>query len=214
METAKKTDSIEILQNEAKSYMDALNRVQCIIEFSLDGTILHANNNFLNALGYSIEEIQGKHHRIFCEPEYVSSPDYRTFWEKLGRGEFVQGEFKRLGKNGKEIWIYASYNPIMNEKGQPYKVVKFASDITQQKLLDADFRSRVTAINRVQAVIEFNLNGIVVDANQNFLDTFGYSLEEVKGKHHRTFCDPEYIKTDEYRDFWRLLGAGEYCQGE
>jgi len=194
--------------------VDAINRVQAVIEFKLDGTIITANDNFLNAVGYSLNEIQGKHHRMFCDKEYTKSKEYKSFWDRLGHGEFEKGEYKRFGKGGKEIWINASYNPVLDEKGKPCKVVKFATDITESKLKNADFEGKTNAISRAQAVIEFELDGTIITANENFTATVGYSLEEIKGKHHRIFCDPEYAKSTDYKAFWEKLAGGEYEAGE
>ena len=192
----------------------ALNRVQALIEFGLDGTILHANDNFLKAVGYTLGEVQGQHHSMFCEPGYARSAAYKQFWTKLAAGEFDQGEYKRLGKDGREIWINASYNPIIDGDGKPYKVVKFATDITEGKLRNADFEGKINAIGKAQAVIEFTLDGTILQANENFLKSVGYTLAEIQGKHHRMFCDPDYVKTEAYTHFWHKLGAGEFEAGE
>nr|WP_142409090.1 PAS domain-containing protein [Bacteriovorax stolpii] len=192
---------------------NAINRVQAVIEFNLDGTIIKANENFAGAVGYSLDEIKGKHHRMFCEPEYAASAEYKAFWEKLARGEYDAGEYKRFGKGGKEIWINASYNPIFDASGRPYKVVKFATDVTAAKLANADFEGKIKAIGRAQAVIEFNLDGSVIVANENFLKTLGYTMDEIKGKHHRIFCDPSYTGTSQYALFWDKLGRGEFDSG-
>ncbi|CDG83056.1 methyl-accepting chemotaxis protein [Janthinobacterium agaricidamnosum] len=192
----------------------ALNRVQALIEFELDGTILHANENFLRLLGYTLDEVQGKHHAIFCDPAYARSSEYREFWAKLARGEFEHADFKRITKDGREVWIDASYNPVFDADGKPYKVIKFASDITASKQKNADYEGKMNAIGKSQAVIEFNLDGTILSANDNFLKSVGYTLEEIKGRHHRIFCDPDYVKTEEYADFWQKLGAGEYESGE
>ncbi|MBX3041145.1 MAG: PAS domain-containing methyl-accepting chemotaxis protein [Bdellovibrionaceae bacterium] len=217
MHAAKRNDSIDqgiLSQEDAFGALTALNRVQAIIEFNLDGTILTANENFLKTLGYSLEEIKGKHHRMFCDPAYASSVEYQSFWQKLGRGEYEASEYKRMGKGGKEVWINASYNPIFDEGGRPFKVVKFATDISETKLRNAEYEGRMNALNRVQAVIEFTLDGTILTANENFLKTLGYSLEEIKGKHHRMFCDPAYASTVEYQAFWQKLGRGEYEASE
>lgn len=190
--------------------VSAINRVQAVIEFNLDGTIRHANDNFLGAVGYSLDEIKGKHHRMFCEDTYSNSIAYKEFWNKLGRGEFDTGEYKRFGKNGKEIWINASYNPIFDNNGKPYKVVKFATDVTAQKQKSAEFEGKIAAIDKAQAVIEFNVDGTIIVANDNFLKTVGYSMEEIKGKHHRMFCDEDYANSAAYREFWAKLGRGEF----
>ena len=212
--TKKPTVKSKQSPSEVKGWLDAINASQAVIEFNLDGTILHANPNFCNAVGYSLDEIKGQHHRMFCDPVFASTPEYKNFWSKLGRGEFDAGEYKRFGKTGKEIWIQASYNPILNEKGVAYKVVKFATDITAQKLQNADFQGKVNAISKSQAVIEFNLDGTVRWANENFCGAVGYSLNELQGKHHRMFCDPVYAATPAYTQFWDKLGRGEFDAGE
>ena len=188
----------------------AINRVQAVIEFDLNGKILHANDNFLRAMGYTLEEVVGQHHSMFADPAYRSSHEYKEFWAKLGRGEYDAGQYKRIGKGGKEIWIQASYNPIMDASGKPYKVVKFATDITEQKLKNADYEGQLAAISKVQAVIEFSLDGKILTANDNFLNTLGYSINEVRGQHHSMFVDPVYRSSPEYREFWARLGRGEY----
>ena len=188
----------------------AINRVQAVIEFDLNGKILHANDNFLRALGYTLEEVVGQHHSMFVDPAYRSSHEYKEFWAKLGRGEYDANQYKRIGKGGKEVWIQASYNPIMDASGKPYKVVKFATDITEQKLKNADFEGQLAAISKVQAVIEFTLDGKVLTANDNFLNTLGYSINEIRGQHHSMFVDPVYRSSPEYREFWARLGRGEY----
>ncbi len=198
---------------EFNSLWSAIDRSQAVIEFNLDGTILRANQNFLDALGYRLEEIAGQHHRIFCDAEYASSMSYRQFWEKLGRGEFDAGQYKRLGKGGREVWIQATYNPIFNAEGKPYKVVKFASDVTEAVLRSTDHQGKVNAIERAQAVIEFDLTGHVLRANDNFLSVLGYSLEEIKGKHHRMFCDEEHANSTVYHLLWEKLGRGKFDTG-
>lgn len=200
--------------NEALSKVNAIDKVQGVIEFNLDGTIITANDNFLNVVGYTLEEIQGKHHSMFAEPAYASSPEYKQFWEKLNRGEFDTGEYKRIGKGGKEVWINASYNPVFDTNGKVYKVVKFATDVTAQKLEYADFAGKLDAVSKSQAVIEFNLDGTIITANENFTNTVGYSLEEIKGKHHRMFVDADYGNSDEYKQFWQDLNNGQGKSGQ
>ncbi|WP_264210560.1 methyl-accepting chemotaxis protein [Leisingera thetidis] len=199
---------------EQDGKMAAISRAQAMIEFELDGTILTANENFLATVGYSLDEIRGQHHRMFCDPEYASSPEYRKFWADLAMGEFAAGEYKRFGKGGAEVWINASYNPIFDADGEPVKVVKFATDITGEKLRTAEQDGKMAAISRAQAIIEFELDGTILTANENFLETVGYSLDEIRGQHHRMFCDPEYTSSPEYRKFWADLAMGEYSAGE
>ncbi len=201
-------------QAELEAQVAALHRVQAVIEFGLDGTILTANDNFLQALGYSLDEVRGHHHAMFVDPAYARSAEYGEFWARLGRGEYDAGQYHRVGKGGREIWIQASYNPVFDSSGRPYKVVKFATDITAQKMQAADFAGQLAAINKSQAVIEFSLDGRVLGANENFFATTGYTLEEVRGQHHAMFVEPAYRKSEEYRAFWQKLGRGEYDAGQ
>jgi methyl-accepting chemotaxis protein len=192
----------------------AISRAQAVIEFNLDGTIITANDNFLKVLGYSLSEIQGKHHSMFVAPSERDSAAYREFWQDLSRGEFRSGEFKRIGKGGREVWILASYNPILDDTGKPFKVVKFASDVTDQKLKAADFSGQIEAIGKSQAVIEFNMEGVVLNANENFLKTLGYALSEIQGKHHSMFVPSADRESAAYREFWAKLNRGEFQSGE
>lgn len=192
----------------------AIHRSQAVIEFTPEGKILCANENFLSILGYRADEILDKHHRIFCEPSYAESSDYAEFWIKLGRGEFDTGEYKRIRKDGQPVWIQASYNPILDDDGRVSKIVKFASDITQRKMLDLDFEGKLAAIEKSQAVIEFDMQGHILRANDNFLEVAGYSLDEIRGKHHRMFCDSAFANSDEYAEFWAKLNRGEFDRGE
>ncbi|MCA9472443.1 MAG: methyl-accepting chemotaxis protein [Nitrospirales bacterium] len=198
---------------ELKSLYEAMDKVQAIIEFNIDGTIITANDNFLKTLGYSLSEIQGQHHRMFAEPAYAASPEYAAFWAKLNRGEFDTGVYKRFGKGGKEVWIQASYNPMFDEYGKLYKVVKFATDITEFKKLNEEYEARNTAVGNGNAVIDFSMDGTILDANKNFLNTMGYTLDEVKGKHHRMFAEPAYAAGPEYAAFWAKLNRGEFDAG-
>jgi methyl-accepting chemotaxis protein len=198
---------------EANARLAALDRAQAVIEFSLEGKILSANDNFLKVLGYSLAEIQGQHHGMFVEAAHRGSEEYRLFWDRLGRGEFQTGEYKRIGKGGKEVWIQASYNAILGLNGRPYKVVKYATDVTEQKLRNADFEGQIAAVSKAQAVIEFSLDGRVLTANDNFVNTIGYSLAEIKGQHHGMFVESAHRESIEYRLFWEKLGRGEYDAG-
>ena len=192
----------------------AIGRAQAVIAFNLDGTIVTANENFLKTLGYSLGEIQGKHHSMFVEPATRDSAAYREFWASLNRGDYQAAEYKRIGKGGKEIWILASYNPILDEKGKPFKVVKFATDVTQQKLRTADLAGQIAAIGKSQAVIEFNMDGSILTANENFLNALGYSLGEIQGKRHSMFVEASERDGPAYREFWANLNAGRYQAGE
>jgi len=192
----------------------AVDRVQALIEFDLDGTILTANENFLATVGYTLDEIRGKHHRMFCDATVAASAEYKEFWVRLGRGEYDAGEYRRLGKGGREIWLQASYNPILDARGKPLKIVKFATDVTALKARTAEFEGKVRAIDLAQAVIEFELDGTIITANENFLATTGYTLDEIRGRHHRMFCDATVVASAEYKEFWTRLGRGQFEGGE
>ncbi|HVY89165.1 MAG TPA: PAS domain-containing methyl-accepting chemotaxis protein [Hyphomonadaceae bacterium] len=192
----------------------ALDRVMAVIEFNPDGTIITANANFSSAMGYALDEIQGRHHRMFADPAYAASDAYRRFWEGLTRGEFVSGEFKRFAKGNREIWLQASYNPILDASGRVARVVKFATDITEQKMRTTDATGQLEAINRSQAVIEFNLDGTIINANPNFCAAMGYQLADIKGRHHRMFVEPAYASSLEYQHFWESLRRGEFQAAE
>ena len=194
--------------------LEAITKSQAIIEFNLDGTIITANPNFLNLLGYELSEIVGQHHRMFVDPGYANGNDYRAFWDRLRRGEFDSAEYMRIGKGGKQVWIQASYNPVLDAAGKPIKVVKFAADVTKQKMAAADAQGQLAAISKSQAVIEFNMAGEVLTANENFCTALGYHLDEIKGRHHRLFVQPDYANGPEYRAFWESLGRGEYQAAE
>ncbi len=199
---------------DAERVLDALGRSLAIIEFDPTGKILSANENFCSALGYSFSEIKGKHHSMFIEPDYAQSADYKAFWAKLGRGEFDAREYKRIGKGGREVWIQASYNPVKDAKGNVLKVVKAATVITEEKLKNAEFEGKLSAISRVQGIIEFTPRGEVITANENFLSVINYHLEEIKGQHHRMFVEPAYAQSSDYQEFWRKLNNGEYVAAD
>ena len=197
----------------AVAVLAALSKSQAMIEFDLSGKILTANDNFCKALGYQLSEIVGKHHSMFVEPAFASSPAYKAFWVKLGAGSFDQQQYKRIGKGGKEVWIEASYNPVIR-RGKPVKVIKIATDITTQKLKAAEDCGKIEALSRAQAIIEFTPAGEVVTANENFLSALGYTLAEIQGRHHSMFCEASYTASTAYRDFWKTLASGELLADE
>jgi len=200
----------EALQAE----LHALGRSQAMISFDPKGHVLDANANFLKVLGYTIDEIRGRHHSMFIEAGLRDTPDYRLFWERLGAGQFDAGQYKRIGKDGKEVWIQASYNPVIGANGQVLKVVKIATDITADKLRNANFEGQLAAISKSQAVIEFDLKGNILDANDHFCHATGYRLDEVKGRHHSMFVEAAYRESNEYRAFWDRLGNGQHDAGK
>ena len=195
---------------DSTGQLEAINKSQAVIEFQMDGTVMHANENFLKALGYTMDEIRGKHHSLFVSPEVTTTAEYRQFWANLNDGKYDAGEYKRIAKGGREVWIQASYNPIVDGNGKPFKVVKYATDITASKLRNADYEGQLAAIDKAQATIEFDLNGNILKVNDNFLNAVGYSREEVVGKHHSIFVDSETVSGNEYRQFWNSLKAGQY----
>lgn len=209
------TDVTEARERQAdqQGKVTAINRVQAVIEFDLRGNVLSANRNFLNVFGYADGEVVGQHHRIFCQPEYVRSADYIAFWDRLARGEFDVGRYRRRAKSGADVWIQASYNPVLDAAGQPYKIVKFATDITHEIQSATETKSRLDAIGLSQGVIEFDMQGNIVSANHNFLRMLGYTLAEIKGRHHRMFCEDTLVRSQAYRDFWADLGQGKFKSG-
>ncbi len=201
--------SQESQRQALESKLAALDRSQAIIEFDLDGTVLAANANFLAAMGYAREEVVGRHHSMFMDTAAAGSEAYHALWRNLRRGEFVSGEFKRLGKGGREVWIQATYNPVLGGDNRPVRIVKIAADITQNKIEAANFKSQIEAIGRSQAVIEFDVEGKILSANENFLAAFQYGLNEIVGQHHRMFVEPEEHQAPHYRAFWDRLRQGE-----
>lgn len=191
----------------------AINRALAIIEFELDGTIIKANENFLTLMGYTLDEVKGKHHSIFVSADEKVSPEYIQLWKKLNRGELDQGVYHRLGKGGSEFWINATYNPILDRGGHPFKIVKYARDVTQEQIQAADYAGQIAAINRARAVIEFDTKGYILTANENFLKAVGYSLADIVGKHHSMFVDGPERSSAQYRGFWQRLGEGNYDGG-
>lgn len=196
--------------NQNKAELEALGRSHAVIHFTPEGIIVDANKNFLGAVGYTLDEIKGQHHRMFCDPAYAQSEDYKNFWRKLASGEFFAAQFKRFAKGGKEIWIEATYDPIFDSAGKVTSVVKYATDITERQLKFADYEGQLAAISRAQAIIQFNMDGTIITANENFCATVGYKLDEIKGKHHSIFADHTYAQSADYKKFWERLNAGEH----
>jgi methyl-accepting chemotaxis protein len=201
------------LGSDASAVLAAINKAQATIEFDLNGRILTANSNFCQALGYELAEIVGQHHSLFVDPVEAQSADYQQFWAKLRKGEYDRRRYRRFGKGGKEVWIEASYNPVFRG-GKPYKVIKLATDITAQKLKSAEDASKLDALSRAQAIIEFTPDGRILAANENFLAALGYTIAEIKDRHHSMFCDPTYTASQDYRNFWERLAGGEFIADE
>jgi methyl-accepting chemotaxis protein len=190
--------------------LDAISHTMAMVEFSPQGEILTANSSFLHILGYESSELLGKQHSLLCPPDLIRSSEYQRFWQRLANGESFSDRFMRLAKGGRPVWLEASYIPVTDQQGKVIKVIKLATDITRAMKAEQEHKSLLTAINRSMAVIEFTLDGQIVDANENFLKTVGYRLEEVKGKHHQIFCDAETAASAEYQQAWRRLNQGEY----
>jgi methyl-accepting chemotaxis protein len=195
---------------EEKSTLSAIGLSQAIIEFRLDGTIITANPNFLTVMGYTLAELQGQHHSLFIEPAERDSAEYRAFWDALARGTYRAAAFKRIAKGGREVWIQASYNPVRNRSGRVAKIVKIATDITSQKAHSLDLDGQIAALHRSQAVISFTPEGLILDANPNFLAAMGYTLDEVRGRHHNLFVADSERDSEGYRRFWSALARGEF----
>jgi methyl-accepting chemotaxis protein len=217
-ETAKLLGSLEVMQTalrardekdaDSRGKIAAIGKSQTVAEFGMDGVVLDANENFLRAMGYSLAEIKGQRHTMFVDSASQGG-EYRSLWDKMARGEFDGGQYKRIGKGGREIWIQASYNPIPDLNGKPFKVVEYATDITDQKLRNADFEGQLAAIGKAQAVVEYDLDGTIRSVNDNFSSLLGYSGGETRGKHHSMMVDAATSGSAEYRAVWAKLGRGE-----
>jgi methyl-accepting chemotaxis protein len=203
----------EALNRDFTAHVGAVSKSQAIIEFGLDGTILNANENFLRLMGYTLDEVKGRHHGMFVDPAYRESAEYRLFWEKLRRGEFDSGMYKRFGKGGKEVWIQSSYNPMVDANGKVFQIVKYATDVTADRMRNANYEGQLDAFNKSQAVIEYALDGTILAINDNALRTLGYSRDEVLGKHHSLFVGATERDSIEYRLFWEKLRRGEFDAG-
>lgn len=192
----------------------ALYRSQAVIEFDLDGRVLTANDNFLRIFGYELDAVQGQHHRLFLDPAESASPAYTAFWESLARGIPHSGRYRRLARDGRAVWLQASYNPVLDRHGDPVKVMKIATDITEEQRRNDDATGQLAAISKVQAIIEFALDGTILRANRLFLDAVGYDEDEVVGRHHSMFVLPEERQSPAYAEFWRRLAAGVHDTGQ
>jgi PAS domain S-box-containing protein len=213
-EMQRKSNEVSRASAEMTSIVNGINATMATIEFTPEGKILTANSNFLKAMKYKQEHIQGKHHRIFVPSEILNAEEYKTFWNRLAAGESFTGTFKRISSDQKIVWLNAIYNPILGPQGDVIKVVKFATDITKQEELLAETKGVLTGINATMAVIEFTPEGEIMNANKNFLQTMRYSLDEIKGKHHKMFVPDAVVHSEEYKTFWKRLAAGEPINGE
>ncbi|CAB3624126.1 hypothetical protein LMG26696_00038 [Achromobacter pulmonis] len=199
---------------DLQGQLAAIHKAQAIIEFDLDGHVLAANRNFLDLMGYALSELVGQHHRLFVAPERRDSQQYRAFWDKLKRGEYDAGRYRRIHKDGSDVWLQASYNPILDPQGRPFKVAKYAMDVTEQQCRQADTEGQLAAISKVQGIIEFELDGTIIRANDLFLEAMGYRADELRGRHHSMLVLPEEVRAPAYQDFWRKLRGGQYDTGQ
>ncbi len=206
-----KSDSECLEAQSALMVLSAIKHHVPYIEFTPEGNILNANSHFLDALGYTLEEVKNKHHRIFCDSTFASSPAYQAFWRELAQGKPQHNTFKRIKKDGNDIWIEATYIPVINNSGNVDKVVKVASDVTEEKQMMDSQEAAGNAIKKSLAFIEFTPEGNIISANENFCRTVGYSLNEIQGQHHSIFCTDEFIQSN--KDFWPSLARGEYKSG-
>lgn len=213
-EMQRKTNEISRASAEMMSIVNGINATMATIEFTPEGKVVTANENFLKVMKYTLEEIRSKHHRMFVPADVAEGEEYKSFWTRLATAESFTGTFKRIASDGKFIWLNAIYNPIVNENGKVIKVVKFATDITPQEEMMAETKGILRGIDATMATIEFTPHGEIIRANNNFLKTVNYSIEEIKGKHHRMFVPDDLLQSEEYATFWKRLAAGQSITGE
>jgi methyl-accepting chemotaxis protein len=207
------TDLQQQLQ-QTRAVVTAIERSTATIRFDLDEMVVDANPLFLKTMGYQdLSQIKGKKHSIFCDPAFVTSRKYQEVWERLHRGEFFSGRVKRLSAAGEVIWLDASYNPLFDANGKVCGFIKFATDVTADVLAAARNNAMLETIDRSMATIEFTPDGNVITANQLFLQTLGYRLDEIRNKHHRMFCHPEFTASPEYERLWSQLRKGQVVTG-
>ncbi|MGY2684322.1 methyl-accepting chemotaxis protein [Pseudomonas tolaasii] len=211
----KKTlNALQHTNAQQASLLDAIERSMAVIEFDLQGNVLRANANFLEAMGYRADQVVGQPHRMFCTPAFVRSAEYNQLWTQLRNGQFQSGTFERVAGDGQSVWLEASYNPVRDDAGQVIKVVKYAMDVTPRLQAESEANAKLGAIDRAMAVIEFNLDGTIITANANFLQRMGYTLAQIQGKHHRLFCKPELANSSAYSEFWKRLNQGQLFNGQ
>ncbi|XZE20459.1 methyl-accepting chemotaxis protein [Pirellulaceae bacterium SH449] len=204
----------EIERQNAKGILNAIDNTFCYAEFTPTGEIIKTNSLFEASTGYSCEELNGKHHRVLISAERSKSREYDDFWRGLASGDVRSELFQNLSKAGRDVWFQAVYSPVRDETGRVTKIVMIGTDVTQQCEKNADYEGQLESINKSQATIEFDLDGNIRNANENFLATVGYSADEIKGKHHRIFVEPEFANSHEYKSFWDDLKAGKFFLGQ
>lgn len=194
--------------------LHAADQLMTRLELSADGQVLDANPRFLAVLGYELADLQGQHHRILLPPEEAGAPAYEAFWAALRSGQAWEGEFHYRDRQGRDVWLRGGCCPLQDADGRTQRIVEYAIDFTEQKHLTANFQGQLDALSRVMGKVEFALDGTILDANPRFLETVGYSLDELKGQHHSRLVDPDYAQSADYRAFWDTLRRGEYLAGE
>ncbi|WP_017926087.1 PAS domain-containing methyl-accepting chemotaxis protein [Thioalkalivibrio sp. HL-Eb18] len=203
---------LAVSRDDATAILAAVRDAVAYIEFAPNGTVLDANSHFLETVGHPREDVIGQHHRMFCDPAYVRSMEYRQFWQQLAAGESHAGTFPRVTRAGETIWLEATYFPVRDARGEVYKVVIIASNVTGKMETLHDQAAVFEALDRSQAVIEFTPDGTILKANDNFLQAVGYPLEHIQGQHHRMFCDDAFYR--ENPNFWRDLAGGRFMSGK
>ena len=197
----------------SEAFRQALNNSLSILEFDPSGVILAASDKFCETVGYSREEIIGKRHAMLVDPVDAQSQQYHDFLARLGRGEFITAESRRVRKGGQEFWSRASYNPALAADGRVERIVAVIADVTAERQKKEESEAKVKAISHCQMVAEFTPEGEVLDANQNFLRATGHSLDEIKGRNHRMFVHPAYVGSPEYLGIWAAVNRGEPVVG-
>jgi len=215
-DSAKKklVQDLQLTLSHQTSLLDAINRSMASIEFDLNGVVLSVNENFLSTMRYRSEQVVGKEHKIFCTPDFARSSEYARLWARLRNGEFVSSTFQRIAGDGSTVWLEASYNPIKDLDGKVIRIIKYAMDVTAKVQAENESRSKLAAIDRAMAVIEFDLAGNIIAANDNLLRLMGYSRQELLGKNHKLLCPTDVLASAEYEDFWRRLNKGEFFSGQ
>lgn len=215
-DSAKKklVQDLQLTLSHQTSLLEAINRSMASIEFDINGVVLSANDNFLSTMRYRCEQVVGKEHRIFCTPDFARSSEYSRLWTRLRNGEFVSSTFQRIAGDGSTVWLEASYNPIKDLDGKVIKIIKYAMDVTAKVQAENETRSKLAAIDRAMAVVEFDLAGNIIAANDNLLRLMGYSRQELLGKNHKLLCPTDVLASTEYEDFWRRLNKGEFFSGQ
>lgn len=212
-EMHRKSNALSKASAEMMSILNGINATMATIEFTPDGHVITANSIFLRSMKYTLDDIHGVHHRKFVPADILQSNEYKTFWSRLASGESIKGIFKRVSQTGNTVWLNAIYNPILDANGKVIKVIKFATDITAEQEMIAENKGVIEGINATMAIIEFTPNGKILTANENFLNTMGYSLDEIAGQHHRRFVPEDILASEDYRIFWRDLAAGKPTKG-